>query len=88
MFDSKLLDDLTERLTKVIPPQVLKFKKEVAQDIRAVLQSAFAKLDLITRDEFDAQAKLLLRIRKRLSELEKEIETVEEKLKERLPPSS
>ncbi|MBI4356932.1 MAG: accessory factor UbiK family protein [Gammaproteobacteria bacterium] len=87
MFDKKLLDDLTERLTKVIPPQVLQFKKEIEKDIRAVLQSAFAKFDLVTRDEFDAQVKVLARTRKRLTELEKEIEVLEEKLK-KYPPSS
>ena len=42
--------------------------------VRAVLQSHFAKLDLVTREEFDIQCKVLERCQKRLKSLEAEID--------------
>jgi len=47
--------------------------------IKQALQSALRKLDLVTRDEFDAQTAVLLRTRERLEAMEKTIAELEEK---------
>lgn len=46
---------------------------ELRQRIKQALQSALADMDLVTREEFDAQSKVLLHTRARLEQLEKEL---------------
>jgi len=73
MLDSKLFDDLAKRLAEVIPPGVKNLQHEIEKNFRVVLQSFFAKLDLVTRDEFDAQVRVLTRTRAKLEALENQL---------------
>lgn len=50
------------------------------EQIKQALQAALRKLDLVTRDEFDAQAAVLLRTREKLEAMEKQIEELEVQL--------
>lgn len=77
MFDSQLIDDLVKRLSDTIPPGMQAFKADLERNCRAVLQSAFAKLDLVTREEFDAQAGVLAKTRAKLERLEKKVAHLE-----------
>ncbi len=49
------------------------------QELHAMLQAALRKMDLVTREEFDAQACVLLRTRERLEALEARLGTLQEK---------
>ena len=55
MFDPKILDDLSKRLSESLPTSLREVRDDVDKNARAVLQSALAKLDLVTREEFDVQ---------------------------------
>lgn len=46
---------------------------ELKRQFRQLLQSALARMDLVTREEFDAQAKVLQHTRERLEALEREV---------------
>ena len=50
------------------------------QDVEknTLLQSAFTRLDLVTREEFDTQTRVLARTREKLEQLEKTVTTLEE----------
>jgi BMFP domain-containing protein YqiC len=52
------------------------------QQIKQMLQSSFSKLDLVTRDEFDAQAAVLSRTREKLEQLEAQVAALEARLNE------
>lgn len=80
MLDPKQLDELARRFSESLPPGMREFQQEVEKNVRAAMQSAFARMDLITRDEFDAQAKTLARTRARLQELEKQVAVIESAL--------
>ena len=54
--------------------------KDVERNMKAMLTQGFAKLDLVTREEFDTQAQVLARTRVRLEELEKRVAELEQKL--------
>lgn len=54
--------------------------REVEQALRQSLQSMFAKMDLVTREEFDVQAALLARTREKLLALEKQLSEFEKQL--------
>lgn len=76
-FDPKSLDELARKLADAVPPGLAALKSDLEQNFKAVLQGALAKLDLVTRQEFDIQAAVLQRSRERLEELEKRIAALE-----------
>ncbi len=51
--------------------------KDIEKNVRAVMAQGFAKLDLITREEFDVQQEVLARTRARLTELEARVAALE-----------
>ena len=55
-------------------------KGEVDKNVRALVQSALAKLDVVSREEFDTQAEILNRTRVQVLSLEAEIETLTQEL--------
>ena len=76
-FDPKSLEELARKLADAVPPGLAAFRDDLERNFRAVLQSGLAKLDLVTRQEFDIQAAVLRRSRERLEELERRIAQLE-----------
>ncbi|PUA18118.1 accessory factor UbiK family protein [Glaciimonas sp. PCH181] len=55
--------------------------KDIEKNVKAMLSSGFAKLDLVTREEFDVQAQVLATTRAKLELLESRITEIEAQLK-------
>jgi BMFP domain-containing protein YqiC len=55
-------------------------KGEVDKGVRALAQSALSRLDMVSREEFDAQAEILRRTRERVQELEQQLEDLTREL--------
>lgn len=72
-LNSEFLNKISADLCDALPSGLKTMKKDVKNNIHAVLQATFSKLDLVTREEFDVQAKVLARSRKRIEELEQKI---------------
>ena len=70
MFDPKQFDDLAKKLFAILPDNLQNIDKEIQQKFKEILQSAFARLDLVTREEFDVQTKVLARTREKLEALQ------------------
>lgn len=83
MKKNDFLSDLSSRLTNALPKSVQVLKKDMEKNFHAILQKAFAKLELVTREEFDSQSKVLVRTRKKLEALEKEVQHLEKILTEK-----
>lgn len=73
------LKKLAEDLVGSLPGHLQNIKHDLEKNCQLVLNKAFNKLDLITREEFDVQTKVLARARKKLEELEKILKTLEKK---------
>jgi BMFP domain-containing protein YqiC len=72
------IDEIARRLLDNLPPAFRATQRDLESNFRAVLRSSLGKLDLVTRDEFDVQSRVLERTRARLEALEarvKELET-------------
>ncbi len=82
-FNSTGLDELARRLAESVPPSVRAFAQDLESNFKAVLQAQLAKLDLVSRNEFDVQAALLARTQAALASLEQRLKDIEA----RLPPS-
>lgn len=77
MFDTKQLDELTRGVLNALPTGVREMQEDVEKNLRAALQSVFAKLDLVTREEFEVQSAVLLRTREKLTALEARVAELE-----------
>ena len=82
-MNSTGLDELARRLAESIPPSVGALAKDVESNFKAVLQAQLAKLNLVSRNEFDVQAALLARTQAALASLEQRLRDIEA----RLPPT-
>lgn len=80
MLDPKLLDDIARRLSASVPATARAVQDDLEKNLRAATQSVFSKLDLVTREEFDVQRKVLARTRERLEQLEKQLAGLEAQL--------
>ena len=65
-----------ERLTRADDPVL----EQIDRNAKSLLQSALTRLDVVSREEFDAQAAVLQRTRERLEALEAKIATLDEDL--------
>ncbi len=81
MIDSPKIEDLSERLSRVLPAGE-QFRDDLRKNFRAALNACLARMDLVTREEFDVQSRVLARTRIRLEAAEKEIERLEAEFKQ------
>lgn len=76
-------DDLAKKLFAALPTNLQNVETEVQQKFKEILQAAFARLDLITREEFDVQTKVLARTREKLDLLQKQVDDLVKEKKEK-----
>ena len=69
-MDSFRIDEIARRLMDNLPPALRATQRDLESNFRAVLRASLGKLDLVTRDEFDTQSRVLERTRARLEALE------------------
>jgi BMFP domain-containing protein YqiC len=69
--DFQTIDDITRRLAESVPGELKTARAELERQFRSVLENAFNRLDLVTREEFEIQKKVLLRTREKLDRMEK-----------------
>ncbi len=82
MLNQKLLDDVSSRISDLLANSPA---KDIEKNARAMITSAFARLDLVTREEFEIQAALLASSQEKLAALERRITQLEAAAK---PPAN
>ena len=71
------IDEIAKRLLAKVPAAARNIQADLEENFRAVLRASLARLDLVSRDEFDVQAKVLERTRARLEALEARVQELE-----------
>ena len=79
MLNTKAFDELAARVGQVIQNSPA---KDIEKNVKALLASGLARLDVVPRAEFDVQAQVLLKTREKLETLERRLAELEA----RLPP--
>lgn len=74
MSQSRILDDLSLRIRELLTNTPA---KDVEKNLRLLLAGFFSRLDLVSREEFDVQAKVLARAQDKLAALEARIAEME-----------
>lgn len=77
MRDPKFFDDLSRKLADSLPSGVQALRDDLEHNLRSTLEAALAKLDLVTREEFEVQRAVLLRTRERMEALEQRVAELE-----------
>ena len=74
---TRFLDELNRKVSELIAASPA---KDVEKNLRALLSSAFSRLDLVTREEFDIQQEVLGRTREKLQQMEVRVAEMEKLL--------
>jgi BMFP domain-containing protein YqiC len=70
MIDVHSIDQLAHRLATLVPPGLAQAREDMEANFRDVLAHGLRRLDLVTREEFDAQRAVLDRVRGQVAQLE------------------
>ena len=79
ILDPKMLDELGEKLASLLPQDVKILKDDFEKNVKLTLQNTLSRMDLVTREEFDAQTEVLSRTRNLLEELASRVDALEKK---------
>ncbi|MFA5631123.1 MAG: accessory factor UbiK family protein [Porticoccaceae bacterium] len=74
--------DAFARFNELIGPGLASLGQDARRQFHAVAQSAFEKMDFVSREEFEAQKAVLLRTREKLEALEKDVAELEKRLED------
>lgn len=77
MIDPKKIEQIARQIQESMPKGIREFGDDVEKKIRQVLQSQLTRLDLVNREDFDAQTQVLLRTREKLAALEQRLTELE-----------
>jgi BMFP domain-containing protein YqiC len=82
MTTQTLFEQLQAKVSEVLSHSPA---QDVEKNLKAMLSAFFARLDLVTREEFDTQRRVLLRTREKLERLEAQLAQIEQRERDRAP---
>ncbi len=82
MAQPRFIEEIQARVSEIFASSPA---KDIEKNMRAMLAGAFSRLNLVTREEFDVQAKVLARAREKLSEFEARVADLEKRVQEQGP---
>lgn len=77
MFSQKLFEEISAKISDTIAASPA---KDIEKNVKAMMASTFARMDLVTREEFDVQQEVLLRTREQLTALESRLAKLESEI--------
>jgi hypothetical protein len=76
-METKLIEELARKLAETVPPGVRALQADMEKNFRALLEAALSRMNLVTREEFDVQSRVLERTREKLTALDERIRDLE-----------
>ena len=73
MLDPKNINDVIQNMIDNLPPGLKQLPDDLKQCLHETMKETFEKMDLVTREEFDVQCRVLQRTREKLEALEKQL---------------
>lgn len=80
MLNAQILNDLSSKIRKIVESSPI---GDAEKNIHALIQGAFTKMELISREEFDVQTEVLRTIREQLKSCEERLAELESLLKDK-----
>lgn len=78
MEKPNFFNDMQDKINQVLENSPV---KDIEKNVKAMMSQGFAKLDLVTREEFDVQAQVLINTRAKLEALEAQVAALEAQLR-------
>lgn len=79
MLDPSIIDDIAKQLSDALPDNFKDMQSDIKQQFRHILEKVITDFDLVSREEFDTQCKVLARTREKLEALEKQLAEYEKR---------
>jgi BMFP domain-containing protein YqiC len=76
-MNNESVENIASKLAEAVPESLRSVRDDLEQNFRAVLRASLAKLDLVTREEFEVQEAVLARTREKLEALEARLKELE-----------
>lgn len=72
------IEGLARKLAEAVPEGLKSVGDDLEKNFRSVLRASLAKLDLVTREEFEVQEAVLARTREKLEALQERVAELED----------
>ena len=86
MTRAREFEDFIQQFLRLLPRDLSRSREDFEKVVRASMNAAFSRMNLVTREEFDVQSQLLANTRAALDDLQKQITEMEKKLSEKQRP--
>ena len=73
-MDKNFINNLAEKLASAVPDDIADLRGDLEKNFRGLIASGLDRMDLVTREEFEIQSKVLARTREKLEHLERELD--------------
>lgn len=83
MFKTEKFDEVIKQFTRLLPDDLQQARQDIEKNLKAALSASLARMDLVTREEFDVQSELLAKTRALLQDLEEKLARLEAELETR-----
>ena len=83
MTRAREFEDFIQQFLRLLPRDLSRSREDFEKVVRASMNAAFSRMNLVTREEFDVQSQLLANTRAALDELQEQIAGMEKKLSEK-----
>lgn len=80
MLKHNKIDEFFNEFMRLLPDDVHRARADLERNLKAAMHATFARMDLVTREEYDVQTALLSRTRALLDDLETRVAQLEEEL--------
>jgi len=79
MIDNQTINRISEQINALLPPGLRQAKSDFDARLKILLQQQLANYEMVSREEFDIQARVLARTREKLDALEARLKELEQR---------
>ena len=80
MIDNQTINQLSEKINALLPPGLQQVKEDFDSRLKALLQQQLANYEMVSREEFELQARVLERTREKLEAIEARLRELDKSL--------
>jgi len=80
MSNDPKIENLVKQILALVPADLRQARMDMEKNLKAIITAGLAKMDLVTREEFDVQSELLTRTRAALEKIQNQLADLEEKI--------
>ena len=80
MIDNQTLNRLSDKINDLLPPGLKEVKSDFDAKLKSLLQQQLSNYEMVSREEFEIQSRVLARTREKLESIEEKLKTLEKNL--------